>query len=142
MAHGEQIGVTFVAYLLLMAVTALLLLRRLLKSVRAQRLKALDVKQAQEVQQVILPEACTTLPGMVIESEMIEGAEFSVMRFTLAAGDKLVLVSDGLAEATDAHGQLFGFERVHELMRKGKSASEVAGARRSSGRKTTLASSQ
>jgi serine phosphatase RsbU (regulator of sigma subunit) len=205
---------------------------------------ALDVKQAQEVQQVILPEAYTTLPGLVIESEyrparevggdffqiipnradgsllivagdvtgkglkagmlvallvgairsttewsgdpliilqalnrrlmgrgeayatclalriaedgaitlangghmppylngeavamegalplgMIEGAEFSVMRFTLAEGDKLVLVSDGVAEATDADGQLFGFERVHELMRKGKSASEVAGA--------------
>jgi serine phosphatase RsbU (regulator of sigma subunit) len=205
---------------------------------------ALDVKQAQEVQQVILPEACTTLPGLVIESEyrparevggdffqiipnradgsllivagdvtgkglkagmlvallvgairtitelisdpliilqtlnrrligrgeahatclalhiaedgeitlanaghmppylngepvamegalplgMIEGAEFSVMRFRLAEGDQLVLVSDGVAEATDADGQLFGFERVHELMRKGKSASEVAGA--------------
>ena len=30
---------------------------------------ALDVKQAQEVQQVILPVARTTLPGLVIESE-------------------------------------------------------------------------
>ena len=30
---------------------------------------ALDVKQAQEVQQVILPEARTTMPGLVIESE-------------------------------------------------------------------------
>jgi serine phosphatase RsbU (regulator of sigma subunit) len=205
---------------------------------------AFDVKQAQEVQQVILPEPCTTLPGLVIESEyrparevggdffqiipnradgsllivagdvtgkglkagmlvallvgairsttewsgdpliilqalnrrligraeahatclalriaedgaitlangghlppylngepiamegalplgMIEGAEFSVMRFRLAEGDKLVLVSDGVAEATDADGQLFGFERVHELLRAGKSASEVAGA--------------
>jgi hypothetical protein len=241
---GVQIDVGFIANVLLMVATALLLLRRLLNSVRAQRLMALDVKQAQEVQQVILPEAYTTLPGLVIESEyrparevggdffqiipnradgsllivagdvtgkglkagmlvallvgairsttewsgdpliilqalnrrlmgrgeayatclalriaedgaitlangghmppylngeavamegalplgMIEGAEFSVMRFTLAEGDKLVLVSDGVAEATDADGQLFGFERVHELMRKGKSASEVAGA--------------
>jgi serine phosphatase RsbU (regulator of sigma subunit) len=66
---GVRIGVGFIAYLLLMAVAALLLLRRLLKSVRAQRLMALDVKQAQEVQQVILPEARTTLPGLVIESE-------------------------------------------------------------------------
>ncbi len=59
---------------------------------------------------------------------MIEGAEFSVMRFRLAEGDKLMLVSDGVAEATDADGQLFGFERVHELMRKGESASQVADA--------------
>ena len=241
---GVQIHVGFIAFLLLMVAAALLLLRRLLQSVRAQRVLAFDVKQAQEVQQVILPEACTTLPGLVIESEyrparevggdffqiipnradgsllivagdvtgkglkagmlvallvgairtitelisdpliilqtlnrrligrgeahatclalrvaedgeitlanaghmppylngepvamegalplgMIEGAEFSVMRFRLAEGDKLVLVSDGVAEATDGDGQLFGFERVHELMRKGKSASEVAAA--------------
>ena len=65
---------------------------------------------------------------------MIEGAEFSVMRFRLAEGDKLVLVSDGVAEATDADGQLFGFERVNELLRKGKSASEVAGAAQSPSR--------
>jgi serine phosphatase RsbU (regulator of sigma subunit) len=30
---------------------------------------AVDVKQSQEVQQVILPEARTTLPGLLIESE-------------------------------------------------------------------------
>ena len=45
------------------------MLHRLLLSVRRQRLIALDIKQAQEVQQVILPEARTTLPGLVIESE-------------------------------------------------------------------------
>lgn len=66
---GVQIHIFFIATLLLMVVTALLLLRRLLQSVRAQRVMALDVKQAQEVQQVILPEAYTTLPGLVIESE-------------------------------------------------------------------------
>jgi hypothetical protein len=47
----------------------LLLLRLLLQSVRRQRLMALDVKQAQEVQQVILPEARLALPGLTIESE-------------------------------------------------------------------------
>ena len=45
-------------------VIALLLLRRLLQSVKRQRLMALDVKQAQEVQQVILPEARLVLPGL------------------------------------------------------------------------------
>jgi hypothetical protein len=241
---GARLGTGDIASLLLMAVTALLLLRRLLKSVRAQRLMALDVKQAQEVQQVILPEARTTLPGLVVESEyrpalevggdffqiiphpsdgsllivagdvtgkglkagmlvallvgairsttelngeplfilqalnrrlmgrgeaiatcmalriatdgesllanaghmppylngeplamegalplgMMDDAEFSVMRFTLAQGDRLMLVSDGIVEAMDAEGQLFGFDRVQELLRMGKSASEVAGA--------------
>jgi serine/threonine protein phosphatase PrpC len=57
---------------------------------------------------------------------MMDDAEFSVMQFTLTAGDRLVLVSDGVAEATDADRQLFGFDRVHELLQTGKSASEVA----------------
>ncbi len=35
---------------------------------------------------------------------MMEGAEFSVMRFHLAEGDRLVLLSDGVVEATDADG--------------------------------------
>ena len=43
--------------MLLTVVLFVLLLRRLLLSVRQQRLLALDVKQAQEVQRVILPEA-------------------------------------------------------------------------------------
>jgi serine phosphatase RsbU (regulator of sigma subunit) len=223
---------------------ALLLLHRLLLSVRRQRRMALEVKQAQEVQQVILPEARMTLPGLVIESEylpalnvggdffqiiphptdgsllivagdvtgkglkagmtvallvgatrtaaevnaepksvlealnrrllgrsdaqatclalciaadgeitlanaghvppylngepvamegalplgMLPEADFSVMRFKLAEGDRLVLMTDGILEATDANGQLFGFERVCELLRTASSAAEVASA--------------
>jgi len=251
---GVMITVGDIAELLLMAAVALLLLRRLLMSVRAQRLMALDVKQAQEVQQVILPVARTTIPGLVIESEyrparevggdffqiiphlsdgsllivagdvtgkglkagmlvallvgairsttewsgdpliilqalnrrlmgrseahatclavriaadgeitlanaghvppylngepvamegalplgMMEGAEFSVMRFKLAQGDRLVLVSDGIAEATDANGQLFGFDRVHELLRAARSATEVASAAQSFGQEDDI----
>ncbi len=57
---------------------------------------------------------------------MMEGAECSVMCFQLAVGDNLLLMSDGIAEATDARGQLFGFERVQELVRSARSAAEVA----------------
>jgi hypothetical protein len=251
---GLSISLTEVASLLLVAVLALLLLRRLLFSVRGQRRMALDLKQAQEVQQVILPEARTTLPGLVIESEyrpaqevggdffqivphptdgsllivagdvtgkglkagmtvallvgavrtaaetsaepefvlgtlnrcllgrsdaqatclalsiapdgeitlanaghvppylngepvamegalplgMMPGAEFSVMHFTLTEGDRLVLVSDGIVEATDADGHLFGFERVHELLRTTSSASEVANAAQSFGQEDDI----
>jgi len=229
---------------LLVATVAVLLLRRLLVSIKTQRQMALDVRQAQEVQQVILPEGRTVLPGFTIESEyrparevggdffqiiphpsdgsllivagdvtgkglkagmlvallvgairstvelnsepefvlralnrrlmgrgdaqatclalrigedggaalanaghmppylnghpvamegalplgMKDGAEISVMRFSLREDDRLVLLSDGIAEATDADGHLFGFERVEELLRTANSAAEVAAA--------------
>jgi Stage II sporulation protein E (SpoIIE) len=241
---GVQITLRQLTDLILVAVLALLLLRRLVLSIRSQRRMALDVKQAQEVQQVILPQARTVLPGLVIESEyrparevggdffqiiphrtdgsllivagdvtgkglkagmlvallvgairstaelnsnpefvlqalnrrllgrgdaqatclalridadgratlanaghlppylngqpvniegslplgMIEEPEFSVMRFRLAENDRLVLMSDGIAEATDADGHLFGFERVNDLLQTATTAAQLAGA--------------
>jgi hypothetical protein len=241
---GLSIRLRQVADLLLVLVVALLLLRRLLKSIQSQRQMALDVKQAQEVQQVILPEAVTRHGGLVIESEyrparevggdfyqiipnekngsllivagdvagkglqagmlvallvgairstaeinadplfvlqalnrrligrgnahatclalrieasgaatlanaghlppylngkpvtmegamplgFLDAAEFSVMRFEVEPGNRLVIASDGLAEAMNADGQLFGFARVQELVRDGKTAAELANA--------------
>ena len=246
---GLSIRLGQVSDMLLALVVATLLLRRLLKSIQSQRKMALDVKQAQEVQQMILPEALTTMPGLTIESEylparevggdffqvipnhadgsllivagdvagkglqagmlvallvgairtaasfntdpeylldqlnqrllgrsnaqatclalrietdgavtlanaghmppylngeplpmegalplgMMQRAEFSVMRFVLKTNDKLVLLSDGVVEAMDTNGQLFGFERVRELLRTARNASEVAIAARSFG---------
>jgi len=243
-----------ISNLLLLLVVGLLLLRRLLNSIQRQRLMALDVKQAQEVQQVILPEAQTALPGLMIESEyrparevggdffqiiphktdgsllivagdvagkglqagmlvallvgairtaasfntnprfvleelnqrlmgrnnaqatclalrigldgavtlanaghmapylngeliavegalplgMLPGAEFSVMRFQLHENDRLVLLSDGVVEAMDSEGQLFGFERVHQLLRSARSATEVAGAAQTFGQEDDI----
>jgi serine phosphatase RsbU (regulator of sigma subunit) len=57
---------------------------------------------------------------------VIEGMDFPVMTFHLDEGDRLVLMSDGIAEAQDVHGALFGFERVHELMSHQISAAELA----------------
>ena len=240
------LGVSFVQVtdLLLVAALAILLLRRLLVSVRTQRQIALDVKQAQEVQQVILPESHTSVRGLVVESEYrparevggdffqvlpnpndgsllivagdvagkglkagmlvallvgairstaelnpdpgfviralnrrligrndaqatclavrieadgeatlvnaghvppylnghpitIEGAlplgvteeaEFSLTRFKLNQHDRLMLMSDGIVEATSVDGNLFGFERVHDLVQTAATASEVANA--------------
>jgi hypothetical protein len=242
------------ASLLLVVVIALLLLRRLLLSVRRQRLMALDVKQAQEVQQMILPEACVVLVGLTVESEyrparevggdffqiipnmtnecllvvagdvtgkglkagmlvaplvgairtaaeasdqpeavlgtlnrrllgrgdaqatclalriekdgavtlanaghmapylngeplpmegalplgMIENPDFSSMQFQLNTSDKLILISDGIPEATDADGRLFGFERVHELLRKAGTAAELATVAQSFGQEDDI----
>ena len=241
---GVRVSIVHVANVLMTAVIALLLLRRLLQSVQSQRMMALDVKQAQQVQQVILPEARLALPGLTIESEYrparevggdffqiipnatdgsvlivagdvagkglqagmlvallvgairtaahfasepkailaelnqrllgrgdaqatclamriaadgsvtlanaghiapylngeelaMEGAlplgifgsaEPSVMHFQLEPSDRLTLMSDGIAEATDANGKLFGFERVHELLRTARSAAGIANA--------------
>jgi hypothetical protein len=259
---GLDISAAQICNLLMALTIGLLLLRRLLLALRQQRLMAQDinqrllksgqdqylmameVKQAQEVQQVILPEARSQYPGLLIESEYrparavggdffqiiprpidgsllivagditgkglkagmlvaflvgairttvewsadpvvvlkalnrlllgrkdaqatclalrinadgevilanaghippylngeampIEGAlplgmqpdsDLTVTRFKLAEGDRLVLMSDGIVEAMDAAGNLFGFERVQELVRRSNSASEVAAA--------------
>jgi serine phosphatase RsbU (regulator of sigma subunit) len=241
---GVDINVVHLATLLMALAVTLLLLRRLLQSVKAQRLLALDVKQAQEVQQLIVPSARIVHPGLTIESVyrparevsgdffqivpsavdgsllivagdvagkglragmlvallvgairtaarfspdpaavlgelnqrlmgrgdaiatclamriessgavtlansghvppylngeltqmegalplgVVEEANCSVTSFVLKPHDRLVLVSDGILEATDANGQLFGFERIHALLSSAASAVEVAEA--------------
>jgi hypothetical protein len=251
---GVTVSLGIIANLLVAVVIALLLLRRLLQSMRRQRQMALDVRQAQEVQQVILAEARLALPGLNIESEyrparevggdffqiiphktdgsllivagdvtgkglkagmlvallvgairtaaeqssdplfllqalnrrligrsdaqatclalrietdgsttlvnaghmapylngealamegalplgMMESAESSVMHFQLKSGDRLMLLSDGVAEAMDANGKLFGFERVNELLRRATTASEVAGAAQAFGQEDDI----
>ena len=251
---GVGINLPHSASLLLVATVALLLLRRLLLSVRLQRLIEQDVKQARELQQMILPEARTTLPGLVIECEYrparevggdffqiiprpadgsllivagditgkglkagmlvallvgairstaetnsdpeyvlsvlnrrllgrgdaqatclalniakdgkvtlanaghlppylngeplaMEGALplgimpeaiFPILCFQMSEGDRLVLISDGIVEAMDADGRLFGFERAHDLLRTAISAAELAGAAQSFGQEDDI----
>lgn len=241
---GIQITVSDVANVLLILTLSALLLRRLLISIREQRRLALDVKQAQEVQQVILPQSRLAVAGMVVESEyrpdrevggdffqiipnaadgsllivagdvagkglkagmlvallvgairstiesetdpevilgalnrrllgrgdahatclvlriepdgevkvanaghippyvnrsdldldgslplgLTEHAMFSSARIRLEPGDRLIVMSDGVAEATDAAGQLFGFDRVLQLLRGAVTATEIADA--------------
>ena len=243
-----------IADLLMAAAISLLLLRRLLLSIRQQREMALDVKQAQEVQQVLIPEELPQVPGLKIESEyrparevggdffqiiphatdgsvlivvgdvtgkglqagmlvalivgairtaadtssdplyvlqtlnkrlcgrghahatclalriasdgsvklanaghlppylngrelpmegamplgIIEHAEFPVMHFQLAGGDTLMLMSDGVAEAQNEQGQLFGFERIHELLQNPITTSEVATAAQNFGQEDDI----
>ncbi len=251
---GIQVTLGDIANLLLAFVIAGLLLRRLLVNVLRQRQMELDVKQAQEVQRMILPEPIATLPGLAIESEyrparevggdffqilphasngsmlivagdvagkglqagmlvallvgairtsaqfdpdplvvlkvlnerlcgrshaaatclalrigadggatlanaghlppylnglpvqiegslplgMIEDPEFSLMRFNLAQGDQLLLMSDGIAEATDANGKLFGFERIDDLLRESASVSALATAAQNFGQEDDI----
>ena len=59
---------------------------------------------------------------------VIAGPEFPVMYFKLKIGDTLMLMSDGIAEAQDEHGHLFGFERIDQLLRAPITASSLAAA--------------
>ena len=44
----------------------------------------------------------------------------------------------GIAEAMDTNGQLFGFERVHELLRTATTAAEIAGAAQDFGQENDI----
>ena len=49
-----------------------------------------------------------------------------------------MLLSDGVAEATDADGRLFGFDRVQELLRSTTSAAEIANAAQAFGQQDDI----
>jgi serine phosphatase RsbU (regulator of sigma subunit) len=69
---------------------------------------------------------------------LIEDAQPSVMQFQLKVGDKLLLMSDGIAEAMDTDGQLFGFDRLHQLLRTATTAAEVANAAQAFGQEDDI----
>jgi len=58
----------------------------------------------------------------------LPGVEYPTTRSLFQAGDSLVLMSDGVAEAQNAARQLFGFERIGEMLRLGTSAASLAAA--------------
>jgi len=57
---------------------------------------------------------------------MFPNAEFSSMQFLLKPGDRLILLSDGVAEARSESGELFGFDRIHQILTKPISAKDIA----------------
>jgi hypothetical protein len=65
-------------------------------------------------------------------------ADFSVMHFHLAPGDTLMLMSDGVAEAQDEDKNLFGFERVGEMLQRPISAAALASAAQAFGQEDDI----
>ncbi len=67
---------------------------------------------------------------MVVEGALplgaVPGIDFPVSQFKLAEGDSLILMTDGVAEAQDAQGHLFGFERIGEQLQGGRSGAALA----------------
>jgi len=57
---------------------------------------------------------------------VISDAEFSIASFGLEQGDSLILMSDGIVEAQDPRGTLFGFERLNEMLSQKATPEEIA----------------
>jgi hypothetical protein len=59
---------------------------------------------------------------------IISGIDFPVTAFKLEPGDTLLMMSDGVAEAQNAEGELFGFGRIEEMLRNPTTTAEIATA--------------
>jgi Stage II sporulation protein E (SpoIIE) len=84
------------------------------------------------------------LNGKEIEMEgalplgTIPDADHSITTFTLHPGDSLILMSDGIVEAQDARGNLFGFDRISELLQKRTTAADIATAAQNFGQEDDI----
>ena len=68
----------------------------------------------------------------------IPEAEHSITTFTMQPGDSLILMSDGIVEAQDAHGNLMGFERISKLLEETTTAQEIANAAQAFGQEDDI----
>ena len=68
----------------------------------------------------------------------IPHVDFSILSFQLTEGDSLILMSDGIAEAQDAAGHLFGFDRIAELIGNRATAAALATAAQSFGQQDDI----
>jgi serine phosphatase RsbU (regulator of sigma subunit) len=69
---------------------------------------------------------------------IISDAEFSIASFGLVQGHSLILMSDGVVEAQDSHGTLFGFERISEMLREQATPEEIAKAAQAFGQEDDI----
>jgi serine phosphatase RsbU (regulator of sigma subunit) len=69
---------------------------------------------------------------------LVANAEFSESRFRLNEGDDLAVYTDGVLEAQNEAGELFGFERCASLMRGRPSVQEIAEAARAFGQEDDI----
>jgi hypothetical protein len=69
---------------------------------------------------------------------MIADAEFSEFRIQLQPGDRLVLISDGVVEAQNQQGRLFGFDQVRQMLARPIPAAELASAAQAFGQEDDI----
>jgi hypothetical protein len=68
----------------------------------------------------------------------IPDAEHSITTLAMQPGDSLIVMSDGIVEAQDAHGNLLGFERVNKLLEEATTAYEIANAAQAFGQEDDI----
>jgi serine phosphatase RsbU (regulator of sigma subunit) len=59
---------------------------------------------------------------------LTESSAYDQTSFEMVIGDAIVLLTDGIAEAHNAEGVLFGFARVESMLSAGASAGNIAEA--------------
>jgi len=69
---------------------------------------------------------------------MVPGIDFPVLHFKLAEGDSLMLMTDGVVEAQDAAGHLFGFDRIALMLQAGVAATALATAAQNFGQEDDI----
>jgi serine phosphatase RsbU (regulator of sigma subunit) len=69
---------------------------------------------------------------------MLPDADFPVSQFQLGSGATLTLISDGIVEAQNEKGHLFGFDRIRELLRARLSAVAIAAAAQAFGQEDDI----
>ena len=89
----------------------------------------LTVANAGHLSPYLNGEELPTIPELPLG--VAPGVGYATSRFSIAPGDHLTFVSDGVVEATRANGELFGFERTREISRD--SASVIAQAAKAFG---------
>jgi Stage II sporulation protein E (SpoIIE) len=68
-AFGYNVSVSQIGTVLSLAIVTVLLLRRFIHAQRVREQWRLEIDQAQQVQQVLIPDAIPAIPGFVMESE-------------------------------------------------------------------------
>jgi hypothetical protein len=69
---------------------------------------------------------------------IVPDGDFAITSFALQEGDNLFLMSDGVVEATDPQGTLFGFERIAELLERRATSEEIANAAQAFGQEDDI----
>ena len=69
---------------------------------------------------------------------IISEADFAAATLKLQPGDSLMLMSDGIVEAQRENGELFGFDRIRELLDGNATAAEIADAAQAFGQEDDI----